>query len=162
MLARDGFLDLDCRKQGAGKRHVLDDRDAVFLCLLADAQRHLVDALGHADRRRIDRGIIAQRDRIVRRIGDDHSRLRHVLHHALARSLKADLAQARTDLRVALLLLDLVADILARHPHALHEGEALEEVVDCRNDADDHDRRQQQPPSDHLRHDQQALGIQPA
>src|SRR5262245_35254053 len=86
MLGRHLFVDLDSRRQRARKRRVLDDRDVLLGPDLADLERDVVEALGDANWC-VHPAIILQSDRIVRRVRDDHGRLRHRGHHALAGTL---------------------------------------------------------------------------
>src|SRR3954469_11635860 len=77
------LVDLYGCVQRAGERRVFDHRNVVLGRNLADFQRDGVDAFGEADRR-VHAAIVLQRDRVVRRIGDDHRSFRHRRHHALA------------------------------------------------------------------------------
>src|SRR3546814_875045 len=91
----------------------------------SDLQGDVVDALGDHPRRLHGRLVVLQGDGIVGRVGDHHVGLGHRRHHALARALDADLAQAALDQRVAFRLLVLVFHLLLGHAQLFVVHEAL-------------------------------------
>src|SRR5690606_24228344 len=107
--------DVDIAIEDARERRRLENRDVVLRAHFANTSRDEIGAFRDDDWRTHALLVIAQRDGEVSRVRHDHVRIRHVLHHALARHLLLDLTDAPFDLRRALALLHLLADFLAAH-----------------------------------------------
>src|SRR3546814_3782331 len=71
---------------------IFEHRDACAARQLADRERDVAATARDDDRRRIDAGTIAQRDREMGRVGQDHRSLRHRLARRSAQYLVRALA----------------------------------------------------------------------
>ncbi len=112
------------------QRRILDDRNQVLDRELADPQRQIVLALGHHDRRPHGLDVIADCYGKMRRIHDHGGGRRNLAHHAAAQRVAPQLPDPLLDLRVALGLLRLVANLLLAHLHFLRETPLLPRQVD--------------------------------
>ncbi len=142
-LRRNGLADLDRAIERSRQRRILDNRHARPARLGLDLFGQQVAALGHHLGRFHGHEIEAQRDRIMRGIGQHHGRLRHIRLHAPAAHLPLQIANAAANLRTALGLLELVAQILAAHLQPRFPALPLHQVVN-RRPAEEQPRRGQQ------------------
>ena len=127
-------------EERAGERRVFDDRYVVLPRDLANPFGDQILAFGHHDRRAHVLAIVAQRNREVRRVGDDHIGGRHVRHHPLFGDGALPRPDAGLQLRIALRLLALLLDLLLAHFELLLVLPALIEVVDrCEHQHAHHD-----------------------
>ncbi len=109
------MADLGVAVQRARQGWRFEHGNLVLGAQLADLGGHHVGALGqHARRAALLLGV-AQRHRIVRRVGDDHVRLGHVGHHAALGRLALHGADAALELRVAFGLAVLLAHLFLGH-----------------------------------------------
>ena len=143
MLDRNLVVDLDGGIQRAGQRHVFDDRNVVLAGDFPDPERDVVHALGHADRRR-HAALVGQRDRIVRRVGDDDRGLRHRSHQALLHAREPQLPDPGLDVRIAFRLLELLLDLPQRHLLPFEPLPVLQQVVSDRDQREHRDHRTEQ------------------
>ena len=120
---------LRCR--GARERWRFEDRHAVLGRDFADARGDVIRTLGYDHRRTHALVVVAQRDREVRRVHDDHIGLRHFLHHAAASELLLSCADAAFDFGRAVAFLQLLTDLLATHLQLLRVLPELPGHVHC-------------------------------
>src|SRR5579883_2829446 len=130
MLGRNLAVEFDRGVKSARERRVLDQGNVVLLGDLADAVGDEIGALGHHHRRALAAHLVFERHGEVGGVGDDDRGGRHRRHHAPARALDADRAQAALDERVALRLLRFLLHLLLRHAHAAEELKPLIAVIE--------------------------------
>ncbi|MNH23233.1 hypothetical protein D3C79_831220 [compost metagenome] len=144
MLKLGGVIDRPRQRRRLKNLHLVRNAD------FANLQCHEISTLGQQQRRRPALlRVVLQRHRIVRRVGDDHVRLRHRGHHAPLRCFALQLANTLLDLRLALRVLVLVTHFLLGHLHFLVRLPQLERHVRCR-DQQQPRRHPQRTPTHHL------------
>jgi hypothetical protein len=107
--------DLGVAIERTRERRRVQHSNAVRLRELAYALREEMHAFGDHARRAHAVLAIRQGDRVTRRVDDDHVRPGHIAHHPPARDLPLQGADARLQMRIALGLLELAADLVLGH-----------------------------------------------
>ncbi|KGD57856.1 hypothetical protein DP43_6625 [Burkholderia pseudomallei] len=106
--------------------------------MAAQRERAVVDGLLDDPRQRMLVGRIADRDRVVRRVDDEHVRLADPLPRRRARrDLAREPAALALRVRIAVALLVLALDFLLRHPVLANEHHACDLVIGRREHRDD-------------------------
>src|SRR5271163_915693 len=114
-FGRNGAVDVDRVVQRTRERLVLDDWNRVLLCDFPNSESDEIEALGQHDGCPALRADVAQRDRVMSRIDDDHRRSGHRGQHAPARTIEPQGSEPRLHRTIALGLLGLLLDLLFAH-----------------------------------------------
>ena len=115
----------------AGEGLVFEDGNLMLLGDFADAQGVQARAFRHDPRRGHAAPVVAQSDREMRRVGDDHIGLRHFREHLLHAARPAT-THAGLHLGIAFLVLRLVLDLFLGHLEILVRAPELVTVVNGR------------------------------